>query len=139
MFSHPVATPLTGATCSLIFLLAVTAVPATADPTLECTAASSQVETAECLAAVEATVDGTIAAALGFAMDSAKELDGVTGREVMVPALTAAQAAWSAYRDAECEAAGASFGGGSGTGIAIRACRIDLGRERVARLMQSIR
>jgi uncharacterized protein YecT (DUF1311 family) len=126
--------------CKLLFgvsVLALVPLTASADPTLECDR-PSQVEVADCLAEVEANVDRTIETALGFAIDSANELDGVTGREVMVPALTAAQTAWSAYRDAECEAVGASFGGGSGTGIAIRACRIDLGRERVARLMQSI-
>jgi uncharacterized protein YecT (DUF1311 family) len=123
----------------VILLLALTTIPVAADPTLECSAAaSSQVATADCLAEVEANVDGTIETALEFAMNSAKELDDVTGRDAMVPALTAAQAAWVAYRDAECEAVGASFGGGSGSGIAIRACRIDIGRERVARLMQSL-
>jgi uncharacterized protein YecT (DUF1311 family) len=137
MSRYSAATPNKGTTCAVIVLLALAAGPTSADPTLECDR-SSQVEIGDCLAEVEATVDRTIETALGFAMDSAKELDDVTGREIMVPALTAAQAAWSAYRDAECEAVGASFGGGSGTGIAIRACRIDLGRERVARLMQSI-
>ncbi|MGB3313451.1 MAG: lysozyme inhibitor LprI family protein [Albidovulum sp.] len=118
-------------------ILSFMSTAAFADPTLECDR-QSQVEIADCLAGVEANVDRTVETALGLAMDSAKELDGVTGRDAMAPALTVAQAAWTAYRDAECEAVGASFGGGSGTGIAIRACRIDLGRERVARLMQSL-
>lgn len=106
---------------------------AAADPALECnTGVSSQVEIAECVAETESRVDAAVEAAYGFAMTSATDLDEITGREVAVPALEAAQAAWIAYRDAQCEFAGATFGGGSGTGIAIRSCRIELGRSRVA-------
>jgi uncharacterized protein YecT (DUF1311 family) len=110
---------------------------AAADPALECnTGASSQVEIGECVAETEARVDAAVEAAYGFAMTSATDLDEVTGREVAVPALEAAQAAWTAYRDAQCEFAGATFGGGSGTGIAIRSCRVDLGRARVTELFR---
>jgi uncharacterized protein YecT (DUF1311 family) len=110
---------------------------AAADPALECnTGASSQVEIADCVAQTEARVDAAVDAALGFAMTSATDLDEITGREVAVPALEASQAAWAAYRDAQCEFAGATFGGGSGTGIAIRSCRIELGRARVAELFR---
>jgi uncharacterized protein YecT (DUF1311 family) len=118
-----------------LFLLGLSSAPAGADPALECnTGASSQVEIADCVAQTEARVDAAVDAALGFAMTSATDLDEITGREVAVPALDASQAAWSAYRDAQCEFAGATFGGGSGTGIAIRACRIELGRARIAEL-----
>lgn len=107
-----------------------------ADPTLECgIGLGSQVEIGDCLAATEARVDETVAQALGFAMEGAKALDAETGRPGAVPALEAGQAAWSAFRDAHCAFVGATFGGGSGTGAAIRACRIDLGRERVGVLM----
>ena len=119
----------------LPFLLAPSL--AAADPALECnTGASSQVEIADCVAETEARVDAAVEAAYGFAMTSATDLDEVTGREVAVPALEAAQAAWTAFRDAQCEFAGATFGGGSGTGIAIRSCRIDLGRARVEELFR---
>jgi uncharacterized protein YecT (DUF1311 family) len=109
---------------------------AAADPTLECNEGmSSQVEIADCMAATEARVDAAVETALSFASASATDLDEVTGREVALPALEAGQAAWVAYRDAHCEFVGATFGGGSGTGIAIRGCRIDLGRARVTELM----
>lgn len=75
-------------------------------------------------------------ASYGFAMQSAAELDEVTGRVVAQPALEAAQEAWNRYRDAQCEAVGASYGGGSGTGIAISSCRVDLGRARVDELLR---
>ena len=106
-----------------------------ADPSTECAVDhGSQVEIADCVAAIEARVDASMAIMLGFAVDAAKELDGMTGRAVAGPALEAAQAAWIAYRDAHCEHVGATYGGGSGTGIAIRSCRIELGRAREAEL-----
>jgi uncharacterized protein YecT (DUF1311 family) len=110
---------------------------AAADPTLECgLSETTQVAIGDCLAAEEAVVDGALAQALGFATDAAKALDGETGRPGAVPALEAGQGAWSAYRDAHCTYVGATFGGGSGTGAAIRACRIDLGRARTDALMR---
>lgn len=125
---------------STIAALAVCALPAfvMASPDMECSG-SSQVEIADCLAKVEETVDGVVATTLGFATASAKELDEVTGRDVAVKALEAGQAAWSAYRDAHCDFVGATYGGGSGTGIAIRSCRIELGRARARDLMAAIR
>lgn len=121
----------------LIYLLAALVLPVTAsaDPSLECSIDNgSQVEIGECVAEAETRVDAAIEIMLGFAMTSATELDSVTGRDVAVPALTAGQAAWSAYRDAQCDYVGSTFGGGSGTGIAIRACRVELGRARVVEL-----
>ncbi len=111
-------------------------VVAFADPSLECSDASSQVEIGACVSQMEEGVNDALDAAFGFAMDAAKELDEVTGRTVAQPALEASQTAWSGYRDAQCEAVGASFGGGSGTGIGITSCRVELGRLRVDELLQ---
>ena len=69
---------------------------ATADPATEC-GGSSQVEIGTCVSETLGRVDATIEMYLGFAMDSAKELDEITGRTVAVPALEAGQSAWSAY------------------------------------------
>lgn len=111
-----------------------------AAPSDECSVGSgSQVEIGECLAQAEVTVEQTIELAFGFAMESAKDLDEVTGRAVAVPALESGQDAWESYRSAHCEFVGSTFGGGSGTGIAIRSCRIELGRARVTELMQFVR
>ncbi len=114
-------------------------VPSTvvADPATEC-GGSSQVEIGACVAETLQRVDATVDIYLGFAMRSAEKLDRVTGRAVTVPALEAAQAAWSAYRDAHCDYVGATFGGGSGTGIGIDSCKIELGRERAEDLMRYV-
>ncbi len=110
-----------------------------ADPALECVGASSQIEVGACVARMESDVAAAVTAAYGFAAEAAVDLDSVTGRDVARPALDAAQDAWTRYRDAQCEAVGASFGGGSGTGIAISSCRIELGRARAAELLRLAR
>jgi len=113
---------------------------AQADPVLECgSQTDNQVELGLCLAEVEKTVDTAMDLALGFAMAAAKDLDDITERDVAVPALKTGQAAWSAYRDRHCEYVGATYGGGSGTGKAIRGCRIELARTRTDILMNFTR
>jgi hypothetical protein len=79
-----------------------------ADPSLECFDAGSQVEIGACVGEMEKRVNMAVEA----------------------------QEAWRGYRDAQCEAVGASYGGGSGTGIAIASCRVDLGRARVDELLR---
>ena len=116
---------------------ALAAGPSAADPAMECSLAeATQVATADCLAATEKTVDAALDQALGFALDAAKALDSETGRPAAAPALESGQTAWSAYRDAHCAYVGETYGGGSGTGIAIRSCRIELGRARTDALMR---
>ena len=130
---------LTVATASAVGAFA-TPLPAAADPSLECSMTlTSQVEISDCVGQLVVVVDQTIEQAFGFAMSAASELDGVTERDVAVPALTASQDAWSAFRIAQCAFVGASFGGGSGAGIAEGGCRITLGRARVAELMAMAR
>lgn len=121
----------------LAVLLYVTPAALSADPSLECSVdLGSQVEIADCVAETETAVDRTVELTYGFAMDAANELDVVTDRDVAVPALETGQTAWLAYQDAHCEYVGSTFGGGSGTGIAIRSCRVELGRARVIELMK---
>ena len=123
------------ATLLIVFPFAVAA-----DPSLECSIGNgSQVEIADCVAEAEASVDYAIELALGFAINAAMELDEVTGREVAVPALEQGQSTWSTFRDAHCEFVGSTFGGGSGTGIAIRSCRVEHGRDRARELMKFAR
>ena len=111
-----------------------------ASPSLECSVnAGSQVETGRCLAELEETVQAALDAALKFTRQSAQELDNITGRDVALPALENAQARWEDFRAAECDYAGALFGGGSGTGIEIRSCRIELTRQRIKALSARVR
>lgn len=120
--------------CAAWFVAAI--LPAHADPSFECSVTSnSQVETANCLAETEDRVSQVLEVTFKIAVESATELDAVTGRDVVLPALNTSQAAWAAYRDAHCEHIGATYGGGSGTGIAIRACRVELMRVRINALL----
>ena len=120
-------------------LLFALCVPSTlfADPATEC-GGSSQVEIGACVAETLKRVDATVDIYLGFAMRSAEELDRITGRAVTVPALEASQAAWSAYREAHCDYVGATFGGGSRTGIGVDSCKIEFGRDRAEELMRYV-
>jgi uncharacterized protein YecT (DUF1311 family) len=123
----------------LLPVLASLAAPVLADPSLECSlTASSQVETGNCIAETEERVTAALAQVLTLAQSVAAELDAETGREMAVPALAASQAAWEAHRDAHCEYIGSTWGGGSGTGIAIGSCRIDMARDRMDALMASL-
>jgi len=111
-----------------------------ASPSLECSVSSgSQVGTSNCLVQMAEAADSALEVMLGIAQESAAELDSITERDVAVPALTAAQEAWVAYRDAQCDYAGSLFGGGSGTGIEIQSCRIALTRARIAELEAAMR
>ena len=112
---------------------------AVADPQSECGVNdSSQVEIGACLSAAETVADATVASALDFAMQAAQELDEVTQRKSSVPALMAGQNGWLAYRDQHCEFVGTTYGGGSGTGIAIQSCRVALTRARADELMRYV-
>jgi len=106
---------------------------ASASPDLECPG-SSQVEIGDCVTETEARAEQAMQFVLQQARAQAAELDGITGRDVALPALKASQSAWEAYREAECAFAGALFGGGSGTGIGITVCRIELTRARTRSL-----
>jgi len=120
-------------------LLIFSCLPSTvfADPATEC-GGSSQVEIGACVADTLQRVNATVDIYFDFAMSSAEELDQVTGRTMAVPALEAAQAVWSAYRDAHCDYVGATFGGGSGTRIGIDSCKIKLGRTRAEELIHDV-
>jgi len=115
---------------------------ALADPAGEC-GGGSQVEIADCVALQEDAAEQSMQTILGFVRASATELDEITGRAterpVALPALVAAQAAWESYRAAQCDFVGSTYGGGSGTGIAIRSCRIELTRARETELRHTIR
>ena len=124
---------------TVIPFLCLLAGPVLADPTLECGVdAQSQIEIGDCLTAVDATVNAALEQALSFAREAASDLDGATGRAESAPALEASQAAFVAYRDAQCGYVGSTWAGGSGTGLAITACRIGLARDRIDALFATL-
>ena len=108
-----------------------------ADPILECPG-DNQVEVRRCLAETEARVDAALAITVGFARESAASQDELMGGSVAMEAFEAGQAAWAAYRDAHCDYIGSTYGGGSGTSPAIRACRITHARARMQELMSAL-
>lgn len=115
------------------------AVAAQADPSLECSVSNnSQVEIAACLGAIEIDVNAALDIAFAAAMTAALDLDNASGRSVAVPALELAQKDWIAFRQSHCDHIGALFGGGSGTGIAIRSCRIEMTRQRTDALFATL-
>lgn len=120
----------------LLPLLSAPALPALADPSFECSG-SSQVEIGNCMSATADTVDAALVNVYTIATAAAAGLDETTDRPLAVPALQASQAAWEAWRDAQCDFVGTTFGGGSGTGIAITGCRIELGRARINQLLET--
>lgn len=118
--------------------LCVSPIAAHADPYIECSqVASNQVEIGACLGDVTTGVDASVDFALGVAMDEATDLDQAMGNKMSASALDASQIAWEAYRDAQCDYVGATYGSGSGAGIAIQSCRITLGRARAEQLMDA--
>lgn len=95
---------------SIMAALVLAAGPGAASPDLECEG-SSQIEIRDCVAETEMRADQAMQFSLQQAEARATELDDITGRAVALPALQAAQSAWEAYRDAECDYAGTLFGG----------------------------
>lgn len=110
---------------------------ANADPSMECDG-TNQVEIRECLDETLARADAAVDEAFSFALAAAAETDEVTGRASVVPALYDSQSAWEAFRESQCDYVGSTYGGGSGTGIAILACRITEARARTTELMSGL-
>ena len=110
-----------------------------ADPMSECWVGNGKQEAELCLGAVEDKANAALDDILRRAMDAANKFDDQTApRRDVVPALNAAQEAWTKYRDKHCEYVEANWGGGSGTGMAISNCRIELARKRFDELTEFI-
>lgn len=94
--------------------------------------AGNQIEIRSCLADQLADLELSLEhmdAAAGAAM---AELDAITSAEIDADAFhDAAARAFESYRQTACDAVGASYAGGSGTGIAILSCRLDLAWRRL--------
>lgn len=114
--------------------------PVAADPVLECNSGmATTAEITACLAETEERVDRALDTALDFAMAVAGDVDEMTGNAVSMAALDEAQAAWRAFRDAHCAFVSASFGDPDVGRMEAGACRVQLGRARVADLLDAMR
>ncbi len=80
-------------------------------------------------------IDREVDRAYQRALAAAGELDAVTGHGDAVPALEESQALWRAFRRADCMDLQAKLAaGGSGTGVFIARCAIDMAKTRIAEL-----
>lgn len=117
-------------------LLAGSTMPVYADSHGPCDEGNkSQVKLDHCFVNAEKDTNTTLKTVFGKVLVAAKELDDVTApRRDVVPALVTGQYVWEQYRDKHCEFVGTTWGGGSGTGIAVTKCRINLTRARIEEL-----
>lgn len=122
-------------TCLAVALLAL---PAHANPALEC-GDGSQEEVGSCVADDEEGVEAALFNALEAAMVAAAERDNINGGTAVEAALMQSQTAWEAFRTAHCAFAGEAHDVREDAGIATRACWTTLGRARVAELVRFAR
>ncbi|WP_019295172.1 MULTISPECIES: lysozyme inhibitor LprI family protein [unclassified Leisingera] len=118
-----------------ILAVALLALPANANPALEC-GTGSQEEVGSCVADDEEGVEAALFNALEAAMIAAAERDNDTGGTNTEAALMASQTAWEAFRAAHCSFIGTAHPVPEDAGIATRACWTTLGRARVDELVR---
>lgn len=117
------------------FALALFGSPAAA----YCERSASMVEHKDCLAAVERAVEVEMAVVWTAVQQdiATRYFLQNTQRARFAAAADRAQAAWAAFREADCrEVTGFEWWGGSGAGAAIRACRIETTAARVRNLIR---
>ena len=123
------------AAAALAAALLVPAAPAWADPVGECQALTAdQVQTGQCMQADLGAADRVMGTALDALLQTADELDRVTGRVAARPAVEASQVQWQAYRETTCAVPFALAAGASGAGQFQLGCLITLARARTAEL-----
>jgi uncharacterized protein YecT (DUF1311 family) len=104
---------------------------ASADPILECRVlAGDDIAMADCLRTQLDISSRAMTEAQDLARGAARQLDERTGTEGVVLGLEAAQQAWEAYRDVECQTIALFAGGGATAEAAQLACEIRLTRAR---------
>ncbi|MEN9657729.1 MAG: hypothetical protein RL571_1194 [Pseudomonadota bacterium] len=120
---------------SLFFAITTLSVQAETSPPaqVECQA-SNQIALKDCLAKLAPQAEQDRKNAESAARVMMKNLDRITGHPAALPAFNQASKAYQSYQHAQCAWVGKSFAGGSGAGVAERACRIDLDRARADEL-----
>lgn len=124
--------------CSLAAFAMAWGLPALAETPLEaCYAhAGNQGRTAvgPCLESMLRVAEQEMTAALADRRKEAADLAKVTGRDASVTALAAAQRAFLAYRQAQCEYLMAAMDAGTGAGDVQRDCMVRLTQQRTVEL-----
>lgn len=107
---------------------------ASADPILECRAlAGDDMALEECLQTQLDISSRAMTEAQELARGAARQLDERTGTEGAVLGLEAAQQAWEAYRDVECQTIALFAGGGAAAQLA---CDIRFTRARTDAMLR---
>ena len=110
---------------------------ASANPILECRAlAGDDLALEECLRTQSDISSRAMTEAQELARGAARQLDERTGTEGAVLGLEAAQQAWEAYRDVECQTIALFAGGGTAVEAAQLACDIRLTRARTDAMLR---
>ena len=110
---------------------------AAADPVLECRVlAGDDVAVRDCLRAQLDVSYRAMAEAQALALGAAEQLDERTGTEAAVLGLEAAQHAWEAYRDVECQTVALLAGEAVPAEAAQLACEIRLTRARTEAMLR---
>jgi uncharacterized protein YecT (DUF1311 family) len=102
-----------------------------------CEDTASMVEMKDCLAEIEQAVEIEMALTWTQVQQNiaTRYFLQNTQRARFAAAADRAQAAWAAFREADCrEVTGFEWWGGSGAGVAIRSCRIETTAARVRNL-----
>jgi uncharacterized protein len=96
--------------------------------------AGTRLEVGACLDRLTGIVERDLAASRRKAEQAAAELEKATGRPGPVAAVSASEATFSQYRDAECGRQRAMVDAGTGAGDVERSCRILLAEQRALEL-----
>lgn len=116
------------------------ATPAAAQSAVDCSAPANHADMMACAGQTAAEAEGLLAEGYGAALAIAGEADQAAGagQDGLATALTAAQADWATYRDAECRVAYLRTGGGQASDLEALGCRAILARARLAALQDTV-
>ena len=124
----------------LVAVLVVPGLPAAAEDTTDCTNAVGQQDMNSCAEKDFEAADAELNAVWKDARKATKDADDAQPEELKGAdkALLAAQRAWLAYRDGECELEGFQARGGSMEAMLVSGCKADLTRARTRQLKEFI-
>jgi uncharacterized protein YecT (DUF1311 family) len=125
-----------GIAALIISAASATTALAQSEPDIDCDSPMTQAEMNICAARDYETADAELNTQYQSVRKVLEERDSSAGEdgEGAVKALLAAQRAWIAYRDANCEAVGFQARGGSMEPLLVSSCLADMSRKRTEEL-----